>query len=149
SRHNGGHWTAPKSHSVKRAIAAARGTLIHVVGPAAFWIEDGNVRNRAGAQRAAGGLSIRGCVQSHDARRVRRAQLDQTRERDSPSVNQPFERQCKSSLKTNDAERRQVELLHLVATGVRRVVGGDSVNGAISEAFQKRLAIFAAAQRRL
>ena len=52
-------------------------------------------------------------------------------------------------LESDDAERAALELLHLLAAGMRRVIGGDGVDGAGRDAVDHRSTSHAAAQRRL
>ena len=80
---------------------------------------------RAVRQRSAG--------TREDARRVRRQQLDGPHDPDPSRVDQPVEHQRHARLEADDAERRAVELDELLVRVVRRVVGGDHVDGAVGD----------------
>ena len=46
-----------------------------------------------------------------------------------------LERQADGCFEAEDAERALLELLHLLAAGMRSVVGGERVHGAVCDAF--------------
>ncbi len=64
-------------------------------------------------------------------------------------VDQFGKRQAEGGFETGDAERAAFELLHLLAAGMRRVIGGDGVDDTADNAFDDRIGIVLAAQRRL
>ena len=82
---------------------------------------------RTGAQRAA--------VERKNARRILRKQPDQVRQSsfcpDDRAVRAP--NRCR--FKPDDAERTALELLHLFVAGMRRMIGGDRVDGAVHKPF--------------
>ncbi|NDG05405.1 MAG: phosphoenolpyruvate carboxykinase (ATP), partial [Alphaproteobacteria bacterium] len=57
-------------------------------------------------------------------------------------------RQTHGGLQPQDAERRPIELEHLLLAGVRRVVGRDAVERAVGETGHDRLDVLGRAQRR-
>ena len=82
-------------------------------------------------------------------RGIDRQQLDGADERDAPGVHQPVEDNRHGRLEPDDAERRAVELHHLLVGVVRRVIGRDHVDGAVGNPLEHRVAICRVAQRRV
>src|SRR5579885_309580 len=56
--------------------------------------------------------------------------------------------QAKSCFQADNSKWSQFEFLHLLAAGVRSVVGGDCVDSAVGKPLKNCVTIFAAAQRR-
>ena len=77
---------------------------------------------------------------AQDARRPGGEEFDHAHEGEPAGVHQ-FERERQRRLESGDAERRAIELDVLAGRLVRRVVGGDGVDGSVGEAFDQRRAI--------
>ena len=70
---------------------------------------------------------------AQDAGRVQRQQLDEPRQGDETGVHEPIEDERHARLEPDDAERGAVELDLLLVRVVRRMIGGDHVDGAVAE----------------
>ena len=91
---------------------------------------------RAALQRAA--------REVEDARRTARQQIDQARQIDRPSSRTSCDvADRERRLEADHAERREVELDVLLVDVMRRVIGGDRVDGAVGDPFDDRLAVLA------
>jgi hypothetical protein len=82
-------------------------------------------------------------------RRIGGHQLDETRQRDRARVDQSIERQRHGRLEPGDAERRPIELDVLLIVVMRRVIGGDHVDGAVDDSVHHGVAIQLVAKRRI
>ena len=68
---------------------------------------------------------------------------------DASGVDEAIEHQRHGGLEPGDAERRAIELDHLLVGVVRRVVGRDHVDAAVGDALEHGVAIRGLAQRRV
>ena len=59
-------------------------------------------------------------------------------QRDPAGVDEGFERDGEGGFEADDAEGALLELLHLLAAGVGRVVGGDGIDDAGDDAVDQR-----------
>ena len=107
-----------------------------------FGIEDGDVGVRALRQSAS-------AFQAEDLRGIRRQQLDNPRQRQLEVLMQNGDGDRQRGFQAGDAEGGALELDLLLVEGVRRVVGGDGVDGAVDDALDQGIAIGGRAQRRI
>ena len=83
------------------------------------------------------------------ARRASGKEFNHAHERDAAGVDELLEGETERGLRTQNAEGRFVELDVLERRLVRGMVRGDGIDGAVGQAFEKRLAVFTRTERRI
>src|SRR5450631_960330 len=94
--------------------------------PALLWIEDGHVGVAATRKRSA-------AREVEDSCGTGSKEFDDTRQRDLVFTVELCDRQGQSGFQAGDAETGSFEFDLLFVGGVRGVISGDGVHGAISE----------------
>ena len=137
-------WTAPvrawPCHGVlrDRDCEASRSTLTVAAGSTST-----RLAGRAGGDRVA----VVG--QAGDPRRAGGHQPGEVGPAEPAVGDEQVVHHREGGLEAEHAERRVDERVLLVVPGVRGVVGGDRVDGAVEQALDERLAVLAGAQRRV
>ena len=128
---DGRHRPAPERLPVERRIAALGERLVHVVGPLSR-AENRDVGRRAGAS-----------VPRSSPRILAGPVVNSSTSRASvilPGCTSSSSASAERRLQPDDAERAALELLHLFAARMRRMIGGDGVDRAGHDALHHRAA---------
>ena len=140
--HNRCHNFPAQLRSAKWGIVRPRVRLRSVKRPALGRIEDGDVGVAAADERSPASQSEHSC-------RSRGEEVDNSAEGHFLSTMQMGDRKAQSSFQPCDPERGALELDNLFMRRVRGVIGGDGIDGSVSQGDQDRLPICRRAQRRV
>src|SRR4051812_29726648 len=113
-----------QGHAVVRSVAGPGASFGDVVGPALLGIEDGDVGKRVGGEGAA-------AFEIDDAGGVGGHEFDDASERELALAMKMSDDEGEGDFESGDAEGGLVELDFFFEEGVRGVIGGDGVDGAV------------------
>ena len=133
-----GYWGAAEGAAVEGGVARFAGGFGCVVRPGEIGRKNGDVRSAAH-----GDFSF----DAQDARGAGGEKFDEAHEFDASGVDELIEAESERSFKSGDAEWSFIEFDGFAGGLVRRVIGGDSVNGAIGKTGEERIAIFTRCER--
>jgi len=125
----------------ERRVAALRMERLGIHRPLELGVEEHEIRLRA---RLHGHLR-----QAEHAPRRLGPQLERARQAQVAGLHQVRERERERGLEADDAERRVGERPRLLVGRVRRVVGGEAVDGAVGDRGDARRAVAFGAERRV
>jgi len=126
----------------ERAVVGLGTEILLLDLEAFFQVNEGQIGRESRLDAAAG-------LQAQNAGRVGGEQLDQAVDAQQLAAHQAVKNHGKGSFHADDTEGGELEFLVLVVAGVRGVVRGDAVDGAVMQAADEFRTVGFGAQRRL